>query len=349
MRAALALLVLAVLLAGCSSPTSPGPTQTPPRTLTAEERLDVAEADLLRAFEGEGGDVQRMNGTAGESGFQATLDMEFGSNDVLKVGVSFGGFFSATFYCSPGKSVAQLGEKVLESRGEGRCRDITGEDTTGHLTGEGNRSRIESSEATDDGGLKLVVRETNETGSEELRTVWLDKANRVVHMSSLGDDGTMDLWVSYGPKRAITVPTPNGRTPADVEYNKTFDEDKGVYAWEASSSEDNATLGEFEVRVIDRNEDENVTLATFRLTGAPQEEGGFRFQFTDSGDGKLGAGDRFTLRNADWEFEFEHDVVVFDTWAQKGIDEADIPGPGLLEALGVLAVVGLAAGARRRR
>ncbi|HEV8360520.1 MAG TPA: hypothetical protein VGR28_08715 [Candidatus Thermoplasmatota archaeon] len=346
MRAFAVLLLAAVVLAGCSAPDAGGPGSPPSApTLTAEQRLDAAETKLLRDVRGEG-DLSRINGTGGEGGFVATLEIEFGTEDVMKFGIALGGFFSATFYCQPGKGVMQFGERVLASRGEGQCREFRSDESTERLTGpEGHRSSIASSEPTPDGGLTVVVRDTNETGGEELRTLWLDKDDRVVRMSSAGDDGAMELTFTYGPKRAIAIPTPTGRAPADVDHDVDFDE--GVYTWEATGSGDNATLSEFEVRVVDRAEEGNVTLATFQLTAQPQEQGGFRFQFTDSGDGKLGEGDRFTIRNPAWESMFEHDVVVFDTWAGLSIDESPIPGPEPLLLLAVLAVGALVA--RRRQ
>lgn len=327
----LILALLSVALAGCM--------QQDDGARTPEERAEAA-AEKFQAAAGPDGDLRALEGSMNSEGMKGEVAVTFGTDEAMKMEMTMGGFFNVVMYCTKEAKLVSFGGETYEGRPTEDCFPSEEESEDGSPLEPFEEAELLN--ATEkDGIVTATFRERNASGAETLITVTIDENDRITHLMMEGDDGEFEMTPEYGAREALRLPKPDSRLPASVEYETSFDE--GVYTWTATSNEDKAPISEFEIRVL--GDDEEV-LATFPLSAGSGAQGGFDFSFTDNGDGILGEGDSFTLRKEGWEYEFEHDVKVYDTWASMSIDENPMPAPGVALLVGVL---GLAALALRRR
>lgn len=323
------LLGLSLLLSGCAD-----------IAVSPEEKVRTA----LETFPdemGPNGSVKKLEGTfsSDQTSLTADVEIEVGDNGVYVFTIS-AGIFSFKVYCTESSSLTQFGQRTLEARS--RHEVCPGEaDEPGESVLEGE-IEVQSTQTLEDGTIEADVVATSAEGDRSVIDVVLNADGKIASMSIENATGTFEFEIDYGPRRTINMPDPTARMPADVSYRDEFSD--GTYTWTATNHNDTVPLEEFEIRVTEANESgEDVVLATFDPDNPDiQEEAGFTFRFEDDGDGALTSGDSFTVSKDDWEYIWEYDVVVWDTWAEVGIDELVLPGPGpviLLIGIGAVALV----------
>ncbi len=171
-------------------------------------------------------------------------------------------------------------------------------------------------------------------------TAFIDAKGRVRSMSIDSPQGEGTMKFDYGSPKSIPRPSTTERAPSSVSGFCWFFSDE--CEWTAMGGDD-APLSDFEIRVMEDGADEGATpLATFRLDGGSQANGGYSFTFTDDGDGTFGEGDSFQVFGSGDNVE----IVVWDLWADRDIeDNPQLPGVG---PLALIAALGAALVIRRR-
>ncbi|MCA1814753.1 MAG: hypothetical protein LC624_12550 [Halobacteriales archaeon] len=327
----LALVALALLLAGCAAPTEPAPgTGEPPPN---PQQLVMLAMERLGTDLGSKGALSSLHGDIASEGERGTFDLQLGADDTDRIHIDLPPL-NVTLWCHAGQGAVAFGNRTLLAGGS--CADERGQ-VRANLTGE---ARSVVSVAPEGQGWVALVRETNETGEAHNATVHLDAQGRVARIRQEQEGGTMDIALTYGPRQAIALP--EVKVPARVNHTTGFE--RGTLWWNVSEAQDRPALRQLEVRVSDT--DANATrLATFPFGPAHQERAGFTLDVRDDGDGQLGPGDGFTLRNATWTQEWQVDVAVWDVPGGGPVGEDAVPG--FDAALGLLAVLGALAFRKR--
>lgn len=338
----------------------------------AESRLVAALDGMPDAISGDGGSgpsqirkvTMEMSGDLGSEGFGLgaggmEMEMEWGSNGVRRMQVSSSGgafTFAMEVYCTPERLVMVMGEESYGSRpaAEGDpCEEFDAEDAD--LFGEGGPVPLDGFEAEDaditrhgDGSLTAVVEDPS---GEGVATIRIDPRGRITSMEveGAGDSEGMQMTMEfdYGSRRAISVPEPDGLVPATLVTETTFDDAAHRLTLTVTESPEAPPLDEMEVRVLDGFMGD--PLASFPLDQASGSSGNVTYRFTDAdADGHLTAGDAIELTNAEWEWEFDADVVVYDVLADGEVNSSPMGAPGLGPAALALALAGLALALRRR-
>lgn len=312
-----------------------------------ESRIRVEEA--LAALPGdmaEGGKLRIMTGTMAfqDEEFFGDMDgsfrLEWGTGGAMKATISMKqGPITIAFeiYCAAERTIMVFDDKAIEERVSewGDCSEF--KDAEGGLDEfvltdiEEDGIEITSVTSHADGSITATLVNDTTTGH-----VKVDPQGRLLEMSMEEEEGEMEMAFVYGARQAIQLPTDAQRAPADIDGHGSWYE--GVYEWEAFSWGPTAPLDEFEVRVMDGD----TQVASFNLDGGPQSTGDIAFQFEDDGDGEFGGQDTFTITAPQ-----EYDVVVWDLWADRDIEDG-VEAPGAHWLLGGVALVGLAALRRRR-
>jgi hypothetical protein len=198
-----------------------------------------------------------------------------------------------------------------------------------------------------DGSITAVVTDKNGT-----TTLELDSRGRLVHAEfsgigeSMGMDATIDL--EYGPKAAIDVPDADHLIPAAMETEEEFDVATHTLTVTIEGSPEQPPRSEIEARVLDGFGGDVV--AAFPLSQAKGSQGPVGFTYTDAdGDGKVSAGDSFTLADPDWDSQFDVDHVLFDTKADGEVNSSPMGAPAPAFAWLALGMLALAVALRSRR
>lgn len=312
-------LALMLALSGCTKES-----QSP------EERFTAARDSFIDEL-GPDGAVKQLDGTMqasleGMGDTEATIRVLFGANGVTKYIITVGGFFTMSLYCQESAGLQEFAGEVYESRGSPEMCDEATQPLPEDYEEEGEIVSLEEDGDT----MTVVMRQTDDESGNEVLETWTLKDDKVRSVEVETEEGTFSFEATYGERRSLTTPEPTGRIPASIDYTTSFSD--GIYRWEATEHEEEASLSDFRVDV--EWEDENgtaTTLASFDMAKtAQQSEGNFTFSLQDDGDGLLSTGDLFTIDNPDWQFESDYTVVVFDTWADLSIDENPMPLPAWL-------------------
>lgn len=329
------LVIVAMVLSGCSELVA-SPEET------AKSAIENFPAEL-----GPDGTVKELDGTfeSSESAVTAEFSIEIGSNGVRVFSIS-ASIVNIKVYCGENRGVTQWGDKVLEARTDPDMCTNQGSDP-GESVFEGE-IEVQNAERQDDGTISADVVSTSSTGEESTIDVTLDEEGRIASMTIANSTGRFEFEVDHGSRRTIDIPETTDRRPADVTGRTTFR--AGNYTWTATAHNDSVPLEEFEVRVTDTDQSgDEVVVATFDPSrSGTQEENGFSFRFEDNGDGALTTDDWFTVSRDDWEYEWDYDVVVWDEWAEAGIDEVALPFPGVVWIGSGIAAAAIVLRRRRR-
>ncbi len=359
-------LTLALGLAGCfggspdSAPGEPTAPAAPSGPLTQEKATQLADsavAELASALEGsDGSDLAAITGTfhiePGSPGssdpaqelFGGPVDMQFsmewGQADVARMtlDMAFGGIrFTLESWCTPEADLTVWGGQTYASRPSGeRGSCMPGAFMDGEMEGNPldqlDPEQLERLDVTinKNGTITATYRDDNGTF-----TLLLDDAGRPLSMHIETPEATGDMTFDYGPRPLLAPPAATARLPAP---NQAFEFDGENYTVFGPSQ---APLGEIEVRIL---ADDGSLLAAFDPAAlGSQNQAGYRFRYTDDGDGRFGANDTFRLTGP----ERYPTIQLWDEWADRATDDNPIPAPGL-----ALIPVGLAAAgavARKRR
>lgn len=304
-----------------------------------EEQVEQAMHRLQEDM-GLGGDVKKLTGEMEAEGMKIDMEIEFGSNDALRI-VMDAGMFRIVMICTQDAAFVSFAGETYESRPDKEMCELDFEDGPDLFNGQEDEAEIIRIEQQDDGSLVAELSETED--GVETRTTIVIRDARVVEITFEDDEASGTFTVEYGSRRAISAPEAVGRIPASVHWNVDFA--PGVYTATMGEVDEELPLDEFQVQVRDFDGTE---LAAFPLaTQGPQSMGGFEFEYHDTADGLLETGDRFTLQRSGWDHEWDYDVVLFDEWAGVTTDEHPIPAPGVVWlVLVLLGVIGL--GTRNR-
>lgn len=321
----------------------------------AEQTAALALADLTAGVHApDGGDLRVLSGTFSfddEDMGSGTLamEMEWGRQETGRFLLSLattGGFsidFQVEAFCGGAYDVIVFGKEAYESRPapEGTsCMDLATQD--GMMDGlplldfdRGNASQ--RMEVTPHGDGTVTARFSDEEGDYTLHVDARGRATRI-EVSSTEASGAFDAH--YGARRLITPPETTGRMPSGVGGECWFSD--GACTYDARDGDD-APLSDFEVRLYPAGatpEDDPgaAPAAAFPLDGGAQSAGGFSFTPIEDGDGLFGDGDSFQVTAPGDGYQ----VVVWDLWADRSVDDHPAPAPALLWTALAFAAVALA-------
>ncbi len=173
----------------------------------------------------------------------------------------------------------------------------------------------------------------------------------ITKMVSQNPNAHLTLTMAYDDRTAIDVPVADHRVPSYV--SGSVKRDSNGWTWTGVAVE-GGPASEYTLRVYP--EATNVgcgtstePTASFALAdGNDQRKNGWHMAYFDDGDGLLGMGDTIIIQQPSAVAQtFSHVVVVNDDWAGKTASfNCSIPGP--TPVLGVMALLGAVALARRR-
>ncbi len=336
MRWIIVIVALATLSAGCFGGGS--------KTLSEDEAKVVAQ-DALRNFAEDfaAPDGGRLRMVSGEIGLRtggsenAAFELEWGTGGTARVELLATGSFGVAIeiYCGPERVVIVYGEDSVARRPQPNKACVNSVQDANDPLGLGAFEDIDLLNVTPLAGGGVEATYHADQGRIDIR---IDPQGRVQRMDIATDSGNGFLAVSYGQRKAITVPEANERMSANIDgYGR---HDGQAYIWTGLGGEETQPFSEFEVRVI--NAEDGSRAATFPL-GSDGTENGFTYTFTDDGDGVFDGGDSFTVTREGWNSESQYTVVVWDRWAQRPLGETPaIPGLGPLAFVGLLGAALLA-------
>ncbi len=338
--------VVLVSLTGCFEPETISQAEAEERVATAVSRLGNM-ADIQDVPEELSNMDVQMQGEEEGMRFKVDMEVEWGTQDAvyLDMNVASGGFsFRIELYCDPDTTIIVFGDEAYEARGDDCTHGFMGGDdvSAGPADGEMPCMNLSSGEASDvtvnsNGTITATVTVT-EDGETYTCTVIVNDEGRVIHVSVTGPAATGSFSFTYGSRSPINFPETTERIPATVSGFGFLN--TGRYEWEAFMG-DGTPLQEFEIRVYDGDE----LVASFGVPGGGTE-GGFTLIWEDDGQAGFTADDAFTITNPTWTDQDDYEVVIWDTWADRDVDDNPIPGPALLLTLAALAAV---AGVLRRK
>ncbi|MFO1533193.1 MAG: hypothetical protein ABR562_05790, partial [Thermoplasmatota archaeon] len=302
-----------------------------------------------------------------------TLGVEWGASDTVKLDVSIqSGMLQMSFasYCTPRGTVMTFGGKSVRERpeaGANPCGDMDPARGLGGLSGgsPGADSPVPF-DLVAPPGMDVKV------SGDEVTATWVQGANTTtLHMEKRSGDwritsieetngkATLTMTLDYGARQSIAVPTDAQLEPAKIDAKTGFVDggSAGTYSWQAMTSRQRPALSDFEVRVFRPDSyagssadsaSSTPPVATFRMDGAAGERSGnFTFTYVDADrDGKVTAGDSFTLASPGWKSGWTYDVVVYDVPGHGAVNTSHLTPPVGL-ALLVVALVGAALVRRR--
>jgi hypothetical protein len=362
-----------------------------PQELTQAEAQSRVQASLQAANDGlmgeaSDGDLRKVTAQAepAEStpsgptdlfaGFgRMSMTVEYGRDDVVRFDLHMASgavTVAFTMYCTPERQYMVAGGEAFASRprvdpDDAACTDFQ----DGFAVGADGAPEdgvlpvgdLEASQAditrNKDGSVHA---EFEEEGAHVVLD--LDAKGRLRTMTVTDpQEGTWTMAYEYGDRSTIRPPEDFTLLPASVALEEGSE--GGLHTWTVLESPEEPPLADFEVRVQDYASSfgfgddgddvlEQSILATFALTGSPQSDGNLTFRFTDAdADGKLTAGDSFTIRDlAAGEDEetfgfsyFPYQAVLYDRVAEGEVNSGfnEMPSPAWL-ALGALALASLA-------
>jgi hypothetical protein len=127
--------------------------------------------------------------------------------------------------------------------------------------------------------------------------------------------------------------------------SEMLDDDGESTLFEIDGAPGGLPRSEFEVRLRDYGCD--CIVASFDMAAASATDDGFIFTWLGDGDGLLEAGDSFQVSKPGTDVYYDHEIVIWDTWADAEVGSELLPGPPL--PLLALALVVGAVVLRRRR
>ncbi len=321
----------------------------------AEEAARLAMSGLAHDLEApDGGELRSMEGSfefSSDDFGSGTMEMAmaWGSGDTGYVlfDVATNGGFSFRFrmegYCTPERDVVVFGDTVYEARPhpEGSCMELLSEEDASLEIPQFDPADLPDGaevEVTPHADGSVTAAFSDPEGDYVLE---VDAEGRARSLSLSSPEGEGSIVVDYGPRQPIVIPEPDERLPSTVSaFCFLFD---GRCEMVLSGGDD-APWEDFEVRVYAGDAEVGVDAPeqVFPLAAGNASRGGFTITIHPDGDGLLGDGDTLDLRAPGDDYQ----VVLWDTWADRDVQDVPIPAPALAWWL-----VGLAAAAfvlRRR-
>lgn len=279
-----------LLLPGCSQPE-----QASASAPSLDERLSQAMERLSEDI-GPAGDLRAV--TLHMMGYEYVT--ELGSNGVMRYAPPMMG----TTYCTPDLWRWAYHGEVFEARPASAveaCSEMWYGEPSEELWVVVRGDPVE-------GGTDILVEYLDENRTRQ--TYRLDHKDRI---REIVEDGEIRAKISfrYGTRTGIDVPAATARYPESISERREFDSGRLSIRFDYNGS--GVPLIEFEMRIQDAD-------VAFELSDSVQEARGFTFQFSDSGDGLLGAGDNLELQHAQWEGQHDHDIFIWDRWADRPIN-----------------------------
>lgn len=328
MRPVLVALAIALALAGCILPKG-----------SPEERARRALEDLPRELQA-GSDLARVEGMAYSQGYGVPFTYEVARDGTRHVNLTVPGF-AFDCYCQGERTIRVVEGRPVEQR-PGRC-PVDLSRVLGPLD-QLNASGLNVT-STSRSGNDATATFSSPAGN---LTITADRRDRPVHVAMSGAFGDLTANLSYGTRATFSMPAPVARAALSARNSTNLYD--GNFSWEMRDPNANASIADFEVRVLNGSTRERI--ATFRLDGGAQTAAGFRFVFADrDGDGNLSRDDIIWIERDDWTRERDYQVQVWDTWADAPVVRGrDVPGAGIAPALaGIAAVATLIASGRRKK
>ncbi|MEA3201219.1 MAG: hypothetical protein QOE90_2647 [Thermoplasmata archaeon] len=320
-----ALALAFVLLAGCI-------------TGTPEERARRALDDFPAEIGPTGGTLAHLNGTVSSNGYSVPFTYDVARDGTRHFNLTYGPI-AFDIYCK-GDQVVRIVGGVPTLQRPGPC-PLDGSRFGAPLAAL-NQTNVTSAHGK---GNDVIATFSGTNASIGGIVITADRRDRVTHVELHSPNGNLTANATYGTRAGFHMPEATARAALTARnYTYLYE---GNMTWEAEDVSQNASLADLEVRVLDGAT--HARIATFRMGGGPQEDGGFSFTFADKdGDGQFSQRDTFWLVRPNWTRESDYQVQVYDTWADAPVVRSNgIPGPGIASVLAGIAVVALVA--RRSR